>query len=603
MNSITSFLNRSGIKTWQFDYNKGFIFTWGEKYSVSRFNLENAKPITRFDFNSLDEISQWGNSHPKYQSFELEEQPMLGLPGEGKAMRVVLNTSNYGWKTITSPAFDVSTDRVYVIKLGMRFINAQDVQLGITEFDKNGVIINSAIVQPPENGYSYWKDIKFSYRPFNKEVTSIRLSISHGDLTRQPLPNMLWIDAVRIYDVSDQVQENSISVPFKENNNNNYKVFVRYLESPEGGRFNAMLEGSLIQISTLSSDSKFVWKDLGEYNINQGNHNMTFTNERGFNAINTILLIPKDQIEEIKGRIEDWLNQNSSTLMYIFEAESDMNINDKTIADGIQSDSGNLILENSTAWTQFNVRQEGDYRLWIKGSGNFAVAVNDQSEVLNASSNKPLLSKPFRLDQGESRLEVTPLQESGKSSNAYQSTHLADDSSNNGSSEVTNVIDSIWLVRDSSYPRESVDNNNNSQNRMHLTTTIAEKGWPSQKYEIKLDNATTPFTISLAEPFNQDLRAAIYTKDGLSKTESLLPLFYSLKSGVYIDSPATVTKIVIYNAGPPLEWLVAISGFISLAAYILLVLSSNMKLTNRFKGLGYNLNHLIKDRISQNRSK
>jgi uncharacterized protein (DUF2164 family) len=144
------------------------------------------------------------------------------------------------------------------------------------------------------------------------------------------------------------------------NHNNNYKVFVRYLESPEGGRFSAMLEGSLTQMSTLSSDSKFVWKDLGEYNINQGNHNMTFTNERGFNAINTILLIPKDQFEEIKGRIEDWLNQNSSTLMYIFEAESDMNINDKTIADGIQSDSGNLILENSTAWTQFNVRQEGD---------------------------------------------------------------------------------------------------------------------------------------------------------------------------------------------------------------------------------------------------
>jgi hypothetical protein len=131
---------------------------------VSRFNLENAKPITRFDFNSLDEISQWGNSHPKYQSFELEEQPMLGLPGEGKAMRVVLNTSNYGWKTITSPAFDVSTDRVYVIKLGMRFINAQDVQLGITEFDKNGVIINSAIVQPPENGYSYWYIARRSYK-------------------------------------------------------------------------------------------------------------------------------------------------------------------------------------------------------------------------------------------------------------------------------------------------------------------------------------------------------------------------------------------------------------------------------------------------------
>jgi hypothetical protein len=441
MNSITSYLNRSGIKTWQFDYNKGSIFTWGEKYSVSRFNLENAQPITRFDFNSLDEISQWGNSHPKYQSFELEEQPMLELPGEGKAMRVVLNTSNYGWKTITSPAFDVSSERVYVIKLAVSFINAQNVHLRITEFDKNGGIINSGIVYANPFPIGYWKDIKFSYRPFNNEVTSIALSISHGNLTKQPLPNILWIDSVRMYDVTDQVQENSISIPFKMNNhNNNYKVFVRYLESPEGGRFSAMLEGSLTQMSTLSSDSKFVWKDLGGYTLNQGNHNMTFTNEKGFNAINTILLIQKDQFEEIKGRIEDWLNQNSSD-----------------------------------------------------------------------------------------------------------------------------------------------DVNNDSQNQMQLTTTISNKWWSSQKYEIKLNNITKPLIISLAEPFNPDLRAAIYTKDGLSKTENLIPLFYSLKSGIYIDTLATDTKVVIYDAEAPLQWF-AISSLLSLASYVLLIVLANMKLTNRFKG-------------------
>ena len=54
--------------------------------------------------------------------------------------------------------------------------------------------------------------------------------------------------------------------------------------------------------------------------------------------------------------------------------------------------------------------------------------------------------------------------------------------------------------------------------------------------------------ISLAEPFDPNLKAAIYTKDGLSKTENLIPLFYSLKSGIYIDSLATDAKVVIYDA-------------------------------------------------------
>jgi hypothetical protein len=139
---------------------------------------------------------------------------------------------------------------------------------------------------------------------------------------------------------------------------------------------------------------------------------------------------------------------------------------------------------------------------------------------------------------------------------------------------------------------------------MQLTTTISNKGWwsSSQKYEIKLNNITKPLMISLAEPFNPDLRAAIYTKDGLSKTENLIPLFYSLKSGIYIDSLDTADlKVVIFHAGAPLQWFAVIS-FISIASYVLLIVSSNMKLTNRFKGLVYNLNRLMKERISQNRN-
>jgi hypothetical protein len=339
--------------------------------------------------------------------------------------------------------------------------------------------------------------------------------------------------------------------------------------------------------------------DLGEYTLDQGTHTMTFTNERGFNAINSIMLIQKDQFEVIKGQIQDWVNRNSSAAVYIFEGESDMNGNNPTTVGGEVTSSGNeMLLINTATWKQFDVKKEGDYRIWIKGTGMFRVVIDEQEQIVNATMNRPAtFSGSFQLKEGDSRLEITPLQE------------LADNTRNSNASDDTNVIDSIWLVSDSNNRvHDLLDGNNNrnvSLDQMQVVTTIPVSNnlWSSQKYEIKLNNNTTePFMISLAEPFNPNLKAAIYTKDGLSTTENLIPLFYSLKSGIYMDSLATDAKVVIYNAaGAPLQWF-AVATFISLASYVVLILSANVKLTNRFKGLVYNLNHHMKQRVSRHRN-
>ncbi|MDQ4013461.1 MAG: hypothetical protein M3146_07025, partial [Thermoproteota archaeon] len=598
LNSITPYFNNFGISTWQFDYNTDSIFTWGEGSIPPNYAPENAQTLTIFDFISPHELSLWEINRPEDQALE----------HESNAMRVVLNSSNLGWKTITSPPFGVSADQVYVAKLGIRYDNAESVHLILTEYDKNGDIIKSDTVQTIGTGTSDWKDIIFSYNPSSREVTSAALRISHGYLTKQPLPNVLWIDSVGIYEVpKEQLVKNSISLPFKVqggNNNNNYKLFVRYLESPQGGLVNAMLEDSRsIQINTLSSHPKFIWRDLGEYTLDEGTHTMTLTNEEGFNAINSILLIQKDQFEVIKGQIDDWINRNNSAAVYIFEGESDMNVDNTNIVNGESfSRNGTVLMKNNTtAWNQFDVKKDGDYKIWIKGSGMFTVAIDDHKEIVNATMNGPTFSGSFQLKEGNSRLEITPLQE------------LADNTRNSQAIEDTNIIDSIWLVSESNRLYELLDdanNNNNNErnvspNQMHVTTTpISNNMWSSQQYEINLDNITTskPLMISLAEPFNPGLKAAIYTKDGLSKVENPIPLFYALKSGFYIeeDSLATDAKVVIYDASIPLQWF-AVSGFISFASYILLILSANVKLANRFKYLVYNLNRLMKQRISRDR--
>ena len=132
---------------------------------------------------------------------------------------------------------------------------------------------------------------------------------------------------------------------------------------------------------------------------------------------------------------------------------------------------------------------------------------------------------------------------------------------------------------------------------MQVTTSIPYKTWSSpQQYVINLNNITKPLMISIAEPFNPNLKAAIYTKDGLSKVENLIPLFYSLKSGVYIDSLAPDSKVVVYESSSPIEWF-AVGSFISLASYVLIVLSANVKLAKRFKGFVCDLNsHLMKQK-------
>ena len=123
--------------------------------------------------------------------------------------------------------------------------------------------------------------------------------------------------------------------------------------------------------------------------------------------------------------------------------------------------------------------------------------------------------------------------------------------------------------------------------------------WSSEKYEFKLNDTTTkPLLISIAQRFIPNLKPALYTKDGLPKFENLIPSFYSLKSGIYLDSLAPEAKVVIYDAAATLEGF-TVASLISSASYILLILSANVKLSTKFKHFVSNLIYVIKQRISQ----
>jgi hypothetical protein len=82
-------------------------------------------------------------------------------------------------------------------------------------------------------------------------------------------------------------------------------------------------------------------------------------------------------------------------------------------------------------------------------------------------------------------------------------------------------------------------------------------------------------------------------------------VFYSLKSGIYIDddSHTTDAKVVVYDeAQVPVGWLFVLSGFISFASYVLIVLSANVRVINGVKVYVSTLNRLLKQKVSQKKS-
>ncbi|MEM2146551.1 MAG: hypothetical protein QW279_14410 [Candidatus Jordarchaeaceae archaeon] len=189
------YIEKFGMENFQSDYGEGLVFTWAVSRLKDNLKCNNDDLIKYWFFNSITDLNQWKN----YTS-ENQFGTTYTITLDNYSLKAELWNSTFGWKTINSPLITVTPETPYQFDFYIAGENSHNVHAKIFEYDVNKTFLTDKIVADVGSGNFTWKNVKFQYVP-SKNATYVQLQIWHGHETTQFLPNKIWIDNVKIYDL------------------------------------------------------------------------------------------------------------------------------------------------------------------------------------------------------------------------------------------------------------------------------------------------------------------------------------------------------------------------------------------------------------------
>ena len=398
------YLEQREIENWDFDYGKGLVLTWAPAIleKTPSVNLEDL--IVKFGFE--DKIGNWNVNFQDIQSLFISEDAWEGA----HSLSVELYNSTLGWKTINSPLIPVKYGDMYMWEFYVKGENSQNIHVKLFEYDKNRKIIDSYYITNIGSGIVSWKEVSFNFFPSSTETAYMQLQIWHGYETEQPLPNKIWIDAVKIYDLRDYLKSNILDMSFTTQTAGVYDLYVRYFQNKDGGKIALYLDGNPTKIiNTKNEINGFLWKKIDTYNLSRGKHILTLDNREGFNAVNLFALIPQAEIAELEQMVEKLLQ--NKTLFYIFEAESDMYKEGSSISNkyGGESSNGEVIelTAFSKGWVEIDLLTQENFSIALKSKGTLTVKIDEKEATINSKKLDWNYIDPVNLKKGKHRIEIT----------------------------------------------------------------------------------------------------------------------------------------------------------------------------------------------------
>lgn len=395
------YLNDRGIENWQSDYGGGIVFTWSPPQIRNSLQLIDENLVQRWDFSSASQIDEWKSTTPQKQSGAVQE-----VKWEDESMKSILWNSTKGWKLIRSPLISVQANDLYRFSMDIKTGNAQYVHLKLIEYDKENRALGSKNFKILGDGPFDWKTVSYDYRHNNADVAFVQLQIWHGNETTKALPNVIWIDSVDVHNITEYVKPAALNVPF-ESGQGDYRLFIRYLKSVEGGSIKVYLDDKPVVISTKDQINKFVWEDIGLFSLNEGKHRIILENSDGFNAVNLFSLIPDKEYDRIQRQIAEQLAGES--LLYVLE-EGDL---DGGAVQGLGGADRVLALgKDPGSWQEIDVIRDGSYRIAVKGEGKVNVGIAGRTFDLTLDSGDFDYTTSMDLKRGTASMTVTALDDS-----------------------------------------------------------------------------------------------------------------------------------------------------------------------------------------------
>lgn len=532
------YLTKRGIENWDFDYGKGIIFTWSDSIIDEKVNSSEKDLLSAYYFeNSFD---GWDINGKDIQSKELSSDSHSGK----QSFQVTLNESKPGWKTANSPLLSASYSITYKWIFNVKAENAEKFHLKIVEYDVEKKIINSKQVASLGTGTFGWKEVSFEFKPTDKRVAYMQLQIWHGHETKQPLPNKVWIDDVKVYDLTRYIEPVTIDMNANVDNDGAYELFVRYFKNKDGGRIELSIDGeSIRRIDTSDQLNKFVWEKAATLYLKKGMHKLTLTNADGFNAVNLFALIPEKEYKEMEAKTESLLE--GKRLMYILEAESDLYRTEAPLSKkyGVDASNGGVLEFNKTskAWQTVSIMRPDNYTMALKLNGDFDIKVDETNYNVISNNSGFAYIGPLSLEKGDHKIEIA-LKTNGMN---------------------RSYLDVVWLY-----------STNRAGETLDDVFTVNEKPATVSNYN-KIDptlykmnvKATKPFMLAFAESYDPLWYARVDKINGKSvKSEMVRPVpLYSVINGFWINETGDLDITFEYE---PQKWFYA-GAAISLTTLLL----------------------------------
>lgn len=370
VNDITTFLNKLSVK-----------------YVVLRHDLIESKQKQRL----ASDIRYFENLFNEYKTIEFGNFTVYKIKNSDQIVKV---------KPIITYSTSPSLNKDFTFNNSVQYIY----------FENNFYVISSHLVSSPFNEYII--KIKSEHHAPEKYWS---LSTFTGGWLKKFVPYLEkfgienWQSDYGYGLVFTWAENTNLSILFSVDKSDYYKLLIRYLKNQKGGEIKVYLDGKPIEIKTKDQLNKFVWKELGTFYLEKGKHELVLENVDGFNAVNLFVLIPEDKYYKAKKDVNKLFK--NKTIIYLFEAESDLYRKDAGISKNINFSNGEAIAfgKNGKAWQDIEIAKNGTYRIALRGVGKFLVKIGNYSFIISSKSSNFSYSPLFYLNEGKYVLEIVPL--------------------------------------------------------------------------------------------------------------------------------------------------------------------------------------------------
>jgi hypothetical protein len=204
-----------------------------------------------------------------------------------------------------------------------------------------------------------------------------------------------------------------LNIPLEVKGTTDYHLFARYLENEAGGEMKVSLNGRSVNIFSKGSENKFVWKDIGTFDLPSGKHTLMLENHNGLNAVNIFVLIPSSELTELNDKVQGFLNRNE--LVYILDSD-DLFIqgSGRTTFDEQSNQTFLRIDPQSSAYRDIDVAKTSNYIIAInattcKECQTVNLSIGSVSKQFSLQSNTEgfrLIYFPVTLEAGKTKLRI-----------------------------------------------------------------------------------------------------------------------------------------------------------------------------------------------------